>query len=795
MSDLSQYRRIDSWRAALGLLPIPLRESTPDAERFILLNGSSGNFCLDFAGEVDRTSRCAAAWSSDVGHYVTIDEEFVLVNRWDKPGTEERYSARSVLGQIHEFHRHLEKATPDRSRNVVSHVLRIFRRIRAALGDQDDGRQSLQVLLYLLAASVIGQRRVDEDPGILGITTEAIGLTKQIPAATWDSLFMDLTGPGRYDVLRPDMELVLRHAAGNLFQEAHLQAQIPLNLWLPGFERPAKINQELSSTEPGIYFTPPALARTLAEEAVRGLHPDINAPISIFDPACGSGELLRECLRLLQLRGHKGQITVLGWDKSDSSVDMARFVLSWEKRSWPSGQVQVEIVKADSITNAAWPEGIDILIMNPPFQSWQQMEAQQQEAVTHILGANLRNKPNLAMAFAARSLEALKEDSILAMITPNSLLESSSGRFVRESMAERLKPVLIAKLGDQNIFAHALVDAGMYVGKCTRTTGQASAILWADSQAGSLGRALRALRRWRGAEIEPLNDEGFSVYLRKDVGVAGSPWVARGYNAWVSYEQLRRGKKTIPAKRIFEIKQGVRLGNDVFIVNKEYLEHLRKSERKFFRPAVMNPSIVDAKLNDAYYVFYPYTTGLPGIANEEDLATHVPTYFEELLLPAKSKLAARKSLAKSQDLQWWDLIWHRTWQEEQAPRLVSKYFGGKRSFAFDQNGSFVVVVGNAWLVNKGAVELAITDDEIYFAILAYLSSETAESLLQYVSVQVSGGQWDLSNRFMGEMLIPNLAKMDSSEIAGLARLGQLIARGTLENWREVDQTVIAILNG
>jgi predicted RNA methylase len=795
MSDISQFRRVDSWRATLGLLPVPLREEVSDAQRFILLNGSSGNFCLDFLGGIDRNARCAAAWSSDVGHYVTIDEESVIVNRWDRPASEERYSARSVLEQIHEFHRHLESATPDRSRNVITHVLKIFRRIRAAVRDSDDGKQSLQILLYLLASSAVGKSQVVDDPGAFGLTAEAIEISHKIPPATWDSLFMDLTGPGRYDVLRPEMDLVLRHAAGNLFQEAHLQAQIPLNMWLPGLERPATLVTERSSKDIGIYFTPPAIARTLAEEAVRALQVGLESPLVIFDPACGSGELLRECLRLLQLRGQTGKVRVLGWDKSDSSVDMARFILSWEKRSWPAGQVEVEITNTDSITAVKWPEQVDIVIMNPPFQSWQQMEAKQQAALSEVLGAKLRNKPNLAMAFAVRSLDTLKEHSVLAMITPNSLLEGTSGKHVREWMAERLAPVLIAKLGNQNLFAHAIVDAGMYVGRQLPVGHETSAILWADSQPNSLSRALRGLRRWRGAEIEPLNGEGFSVYLREDVGTSGSPWIARGYEAWVSYERLRRGRKTIAAEKIFEIKQGVRLGNDVFIVTKEYVEHLHKPEQRFFRPAVMNPSIVDAQLNDAYYVFYPYTTGLPEVATEEKLREHVRTYFDELLFPAKQKLSARKSLAKSPDLKWWDLIWHRTWLEEQAPRLVSKYFGATRPFAFDRDGKFVVVVGNAWLLNKGAVEFAITEREVYLATLAYLNSKTAEAMLQYVSVQVAGGQWDLSNRYVGKMPIPNFARMDSMEIAQLVKFGTMISEGQLERWGDLDEVVVSILKG
>ncbi len=93
---------------------------------------------------------------------------------------------------------------------------------------------------------------------------------------------------------------------------------------------------------------------------------------------------------------------------------------------------------------------------------------------------------------------------------------------------------------------------------------------------------------------------------------------------------------------------------------------------------------------------------------------------------------------------------------ERDTKIVSKYFGGSRSFAVDKTGDFVVVVGNAWLLKKGEIAQEATDEEIYFAILTYLSSSIAYAMLEYVSIQVSGGQLDLSNKYVRELPILNL---------------------------------------
>ena len=792
MADTSQLTTVDVWRTTLGLLPVPLRAGTDSKDRYVLLNGSSGNFCLDLVGGVDRNSQCSAAWSCDVGHYVTCVGDSIVVNRSDKQAPEETYSCRSVLAQVHEFHQYLERAAPDRSRSIVAHVLRVFRQIRAAFNEQASGAGSLRILLHLLASVASGQYQiVESDFPVWGLSAEISGYSQTLPDASWRPLYNDLSGMGRYPILHPDFELVLSHALGAIFQEAHLEVELSPSYWLPGFEGPANVSPRAIPADTGIYFTPAALARTLAEEATKGIQNLPHRSLLLFDPACGSGELLKECLRLLKLQQYPGHLRVIGWDKSPASVDMARFVLAWERRAWPAGQVEVVVTQQDSLAASSWPNSVNILIMNPPFKAWGLMEHQEREAVTQILGHS--NKPNLAMAFARRAVDVVHDGGVLAMITPNSLFEASSGRHVREALAEILTPQLIARLGDQTIFHRALVDAGIFVG--TRRPVQAipTAILWADSRPNSLNRALRGLRRWRGAEIEPLTDDGFSVYSREEVGKTGGPWVARAYEAWATYQRIQSTKRTTPAKKVFDIKQGVRLGSDVFIINKQYVSRLPKSERRFFRPAVMNISISDASLSDSHYVFYPYTPGLPTVTSEQDLERNVPTYYKELLLPAKTKLSSHRSLSKA-NLNWWELLWARSWQMERTPKIVSKYFGGSRSFAFDQSGEFVVVVGNAWLLKKGAIQLAITDEEISFAFLAYLSSAAASDLIKYVSIQVSGGQWDLSNKYLGDLPIPNLPRLDRAQVSELVETGIKISQGKVDRWTEVDELVLSILN-
>ena len=791
MSKTPAFASVDEWQAALGLLGVPLRETASNGRRYVLMNGTTGNFCLDLDGGIDSSSQRSTAWSCDVGHYITCSDDSIAINRWDRRDPTEKYSLHSVVTQLHELHRHLEKTAPNRSKNIASHVLRIFRHIRATLDEHHGAPDSLRLLLHLLASAALGQHRINSNLEASGLTDEMIEPSSRVPDATWSEWHNDLMGLGRYDVLQPDFDLVLRHASGVVFQDAHLEAELSNTVWLPGLEQPLTVGSTSVPLDTGVYFTPPALARTLAEE-VTNLVRDPRASLRLFDPACGSGELLKECLHLLKLRGHHGRLHVIGWDRSPAAVDMARFVLNWEQRTWSPNRVHVEVVLNDSLLAAPWPDAVDVLVMNPPFRSWQKMEPPEREAVTTILGSSTR--PNMAAAFARRAVDALADRGALAMIAPNSLLEASSGRRIRDAIAEIVRPQLIARLGDQTVFSRALVDAGMYVGARGHTSLTPTTILWADSRPNSLNRALRGLRRWRGAEVQPLVEDGFSVYHRADIGTSGAPWVARSLDAWHSYENVRRTRKTVPARTMFDVRQGVRLGNDVFVLDRSQFDHLRTEERSYFRPAVMNPSIADGQIRSTYYVFYPYTEGLPTIETEQALQERLPTYYEEYLTPAKSKLSARKTLQKA-NLKWWDLLRHRSWQTERRPKIVSKYFGGARSFAFDSTGEFVAVVGNAWILKPGTVDTTITDAEVYLALLTYLSSRISTGLIKYLSVQVSGGQWDLSNKYVGALPVPKLSRLKPAELVGLAQMGASISSGDVESWPDVDELVASVLFG
>ena len=760
-------RKPETWQGALGLLPVMLfPEET--SERFVLLNGASGNFCLNATyHEVEPKERAGHAWSCNVGHYLLLRDNFIEVSRWDQAEKVQRYTISSVIDNLPQFHSFLEKESPDAQTNISSHYNRAFRRLRSLWNAP--GEDAINAFLYLVACASSDKSELPaEKLSAWDISPAAKDRALELQPSDRESIIEQLAGVGSYKSLRPELSLMVRHASGAVFEESHRVAAAPSGqLWLDGFINEARITGESESM--GVHFTPSSIARTLAEEAIANLNLN-QQEILAFDPTCGSAELLKELVRMLEKTAFNGVLKLKGRDISPAAVAMARFTLAFECRVNRKFRLEYDIQQGDSL-EIDWPGKCSVIIMNPPFRRWNDLPDEQKGQMANILGV-ISTRANYANAFFHRALDRLADGGVLAAVAPKAIFETAASAATRGALAERLAPRLIARLGSQTLFKGSLVDAGLYVGVMGGTRSPALS-LWADQSPRAAPAALRALRRRFVMGEVPAEDKSYSIYPDPQIGTSDKAWTARSNFALQNWAIATKNGKLVKASTYFDIKQGARMGDDVFVVEKSYVSGLPKSEQSFFRPAVLNSSVQDGKLNDRFFVFYPHTTGLPSLNSEADLIANVGTYAEQYLLPKKEKLQRRKFKAPNPN--WWEMIWPRTWQFEKQPKLVSKYFGGAGSFAWDHTGEYVVVVGHAWIQDP---DVALRQDLIsQYSIVTtvYLNLPETEELIDYLSVRVSGGQLDLSSRYLKQLLIPSPRKLDESVLAKVSALGALDA--------------------
>jgi hypothetical protein len=792
MSRSLEINSIESWKLELGLLPVPLFSLQNQNDKVILLNGRVGNFCLDLSTELNDEDPRNLAWSSDVGHYVKLSNNTVEVYRWDsKPSSLERYTKKSVEDNLEKFYTYLQKDQPSRDLSIISFAIKTFRTLRSVLGSDFDGQQSLKAFLYLLACVADDVNRNELNLEKWGLASDIQSSIASVNDSDWESLIDNLKAGTSFYGLRPNISLLLRHASGTLFQEAHYEAytfnQSQLLLPLPGLlPDPVTVKKETNFV--GIHYTPPSIARTLVEEALNAIG-ELPPILKVFDPACGSGVFLKEILRQLSLKNYQGRVRLEGWDISPAAIDMARFILLYEKDKLNNQfPVDVELHHRDSLDETyEWSDDINIILMNPPFLSWNNMDKQQRELVRKALDDLMQKTPDLSSVFLWRGVQSISPKGVIACILPASILNAQSHLKIREAISSHVSLCMVGKLGNHLLFSNAEIDTAVLVAKSPKNN-KPPLSLWADHRLESSSSVLRALRRYNyhgRNSFNVISKSGFSIYENPSLSENLLSWSPRSYE---SFKLLKRLENFSKVKNIFEIREGISTGlNSVFILSKKDFEELPKKEKRFFRPAVITESINKGQLSDISYVFYPYGEDLPKIQSEDDLQRYTENYYKSYLLAKKSKLSSRPRKTENN---WWTLNEYRAWQVEKIPKLVSTHFGKSGSFAWDDSGSYAIINGFAWFPKK---EKALPE-YIGLAYLAILSCSFVNNLLSSVSNHVGRGQWDLSKRYMSNMPLPNLmaANLDLNILESLYKIGSLVHSGQDFDNKMLDRLVFTL---
>lgn len=771
MNDLSQA---DVWRRQLGYLPVPLFGVAKERS-YVMLNGGKGNFCLDVnEGNEDPSVAAQYAWSADVDHYLSVRGGKLSLLRWDQPAMAwaEHYKMSEVASKLDVFQRYIESKQAPRERSVVSRAVAVYRAVRAR-GRENGDRDAMLAFMAVLNAAWVQQDRKSSLAKHWPEAAEAASAAQSLLSSVGiDMLTEQLLRPDLTNLKPPSIPLMIRHASGRIFQEAHYLALAPIQTDL-FYDGQVKVSGPASKAL-GAFFTPTPLVRTLAEQALNRVNLNTKR-IHVFDPACGSGEFLREAVRQLALRGYKGQIQITGYDISAPACLMARFGLAAEAVTF-SGSLDICIEHRDALDGIPWLKGVDVCLMNPPFVSWVDMSSSQRETVSQVLDETHSKRPDMASAFVRLAVASLSPSAVLGAVLPASFLDGSSSAPLREVLLEKTTVELSARLGNQAVFSDVTVDPALLVLKrhAQHPPIDPTLLVWADHASGSSDQALRALRRHEAPRL-PLcleDHRNFSIYSIPSL-MSAKDWAPRPY---ASAHVMSSMSGSLVVGDRFSVQQGTITGlNAAFLLDDDDYRALPKSEQQFFRPAVVNESIRNGQIIPGKWVFYPYGENVPAIASETDLKKLLPVYFEQKLSPYRDALIQR---ARITELNWWRLSEHRNWQVARRPKIISTYFGMAGSFALDRVGDIVVVQGYGWQPKREG----ITEQHL-MTIVATLNAPIANTLLAGVSNNLSGGQWNLSKRFVERMPLIDAQKLPDSLIEPLSHIGEQMAKG--ESWDTV----------
>ena len=748
-------KNINSWRKEFGLFPITIKPANQG--QYALLNGGQKDFCIDLNPNGDVNLFNSYAWSANTKNYIVVSTNDVVIYNWLKSGTE-RIKINDVEDNIIAFYNYLGKNTYSTGNDVVPFIINLFRKMRNITREKQSPQDALNLLYTLLLS-------LENDLNGLDYQKWAI---KQVEFPWQFEVFVEELKQG-VGSAKPDLSIILRHCSGPIFQEAHREVQT----FYSDRDLFGNISSKIISSQKeyvSSHYTPQYVARSIVEQCLNRV--DLNKKVlKIFDPACGSAEFLMEILKQLHDKRYGGTIIIKGWDLSESAISTSKFLLNYEKEHTWNSRLSFDIHWVEDSLIEDWGTNNDIILMNPPFVSWELLSKKQREIVSECLLNNV-SKPNQAVAFFKKAIDALSERGVLGCVIPTSLYELEAYRIVRAQMKDELHSCFSAKLGNF-IFDNALTDVSIYVGYKSDDI-LPTRLLWCRNENGVAQDALCSLRKMDASGLVEIETEKYSIYTPILYPDSQDSWKIIPRSASIFKDLLNNALvngNLVKLQSIFTVKQGIRTGgNDLFIIRSAEYEKLSTGEKAFYRKSVDNEAISYSKLDAKNYVWFPYDSCGIIITTEEQLKSECPNTYDRLI-GFKNKLENRASLNNKSC--WWALSRHREWLLKKECRLVSTEFGNSNSFSLDTDGNYVVERGYAWMPKK---EFKKND---YFFYLAIFSSSVFERVLSVYARQLAGGDWyDFAAKYTNSIPIPNIYRQgfrESNIYMDLVAMGKVIS--------------------
>ena len=776
MKKILDINDINTWKTSSWMIPINFYNK--NSTSFILQNGGKDDYCLDLSYKKGK-DYFSEAWSSNTKSFVAVSKDDIRIYNWLE-SEPEIIKKTLVKDNLEKFHKYLASMDGDTSKEIIPYILKTYGQLRNLLDDKKNGLESLNLLFLLLASYE------EKDINNVDASTWGIRENEIINSAEFEKYYIDFSkGMTLKNLVKPNAQLILRHVSGTLFQEAHNEAEFidkcpDLFTGILSEKYHARKVQYSS-----VHYTPTYIARAIVENSLKEIDSD-NKKLRILDPACGTSEFLMEVLKQLKTQEYKGEIEVVAFDTSDIAISTSQFLLTYEQREW-KGKLKFKTQKVEDSLKQNWGNNFDLILMNPPFCSWEQMNKEEREAVRETLDTAFKGRANQASAFLYKAVNSIKENGVIGSVIPSSILTYNSYVTLRHVIKEILTPVLIAQLGNY-VFKEALTNVSLFIGKKPRKN-EMPLILWTQNEKNIAPKAIKSLRKFQNNNLPLINERDHSIYLSKVFPVNEDNWKLLSFpeeKIFTKIEKLVADGKLKRIKDIITVKQGIRTGhNKVFKLSLQEFNSLPKNEQKYFKPCIDNNSIQSGSLVCENYVWYPYNDEGMIVKTEEELQKEVPFYYNNILSPFKDDLITR---ATRKTDSWWKLTRHRAWLTSKYPKLVSTEFGKSNSFAFDVDGNFVVERGYGWIFKKNKNDL-----DYYYFYLAIFSCPFFNKLLSIYSRQLAGGRWwDLGKESTKNIPIPFLSKKmkELQEYQELIEIGRKIASGRFYDFDILEKNLL-----
>jgi adenine-specific DNA-methyltransferase len=420
--------------------------------------------------------------------------------------------------------------------------------------------------------------------------------------------------------------------------------------------------------EKGSFYTPPEIVDFMVDRALEKVDFRANPMVKVLDPSCGGGAFLTRLCQALSRKAEEAGIdygtfhvltyNLFGYDTDETAVMISSLELYEKLQVFPE-----HITHKDFLIDQG--EGFDIIIGNPPYMGHKVLTGEYRERLQSLYPQVFFDKGDIAYCFIKKSIDCLKKNGTLSLITSRYLLEALSGRGIRKYLF-------------QNGSMKTIID--FYGIRPIKGAGVDTMIF--EFEKGSHGDSIEFYRLKDSAKsigskiLEPSNLKN-DIYARhisySPTQLSDEGWSFTGHKEQSIISKIR-GKEL---RYFCQSYQGIITGCDkAFVLRKGEAEKLG-IESELLKPWIKNSDIKPFSVDAAEY-FLIYSNSI-----SESNGGQALEYIGQL----KDKLEKRRECRNGRR-KWYELQWGRESCIFEEKKIVFPYKSSSSKFAIDQGSYF-----------------------------------------------------------------------------------------------------------
>jgi len=530
-------------------------------------------------------------------------------------------------------------------------------------------------------------------------------------------------------------------------------------------DAPAATTRHSSRKSNGVHYTPPDLARFVANRALRTIG---NEELVVLDPACGDGELLLAVADAAEETGRPAPHLV-GVDRDPEAAVVAAERLNDVRAA--SVLIRTQDFLATGIDEvAALPATYDLVISNPPYVRTQVLGAARAQALGRQFG--LTGRVDLYHAFVAAMTAKLAAGGVLGLLCSNRFLSTKGGRSLRALLLQHYEIDELWDLGDTKLFEAAVLPAVVVARRANSPAAQSGSFVRVYQDEGSAGDA--AIESSLLDALENTSEGTVSVDDRRFIiergqlsdPTAEQPWriASATGTRWLSTVAKHTAGRLAD---LGPIRVGIKTTADTVFIRATWddLTPDQKPENDLLHPLLTHRVAArwsaEGRPKDVRSVLYPHEIR-DGRRRPVDLTSFpgARAYLDQ----HRERLEGRDYVIKA------GRSWYEIWVPQQPdawalPKLVWPDISDRPKFFLDLSGA--IVNGDCYWLSCGDR----SDDEIALALAVANSTFALNYYDLCCSNRLYAGRRRFITQYLEELPIPKASSAAMRDVAAMvARL-------------------------